>query len=188
MVVVAPEEDPKLAKLVDHVVRVMEPLEVWLFGSPADGRARLDSDYDILVIVPDAALDAWRGEGRDRHASARPPPVECDSMPREERILAFLGMAREDLDAAVVLARTGNHYAAYHVNQATEKVVKALLYMPVWKRAASTAWMAGFGRGSGPVRLPWAAIDQRRPARRGRQSLVGRLRRTVMPVAPPRRS
>ncbi|MCB9674677.1 MAG: HEPN domain-containing protein [Alphaproteobacteria bacterium] len=48
-------------------------------------------------------------------------------MPREERIIAFLDMAREDLDAAEVLARTGNHYAAYHVHQATEKVVKALL-------------------------------------------------------------
>ena len=48
-------------------------------------------------------------------------------MPREERIIAFLDMAREDLDAAEVLARAGNHYAAYHVHQATEKVVKALL-------------------------------------------------------------
>lgn len=48
-------------------------------------------------------------------------------MPREERVIAFLDMAREDLDAAEVLARMGNHYAAYHVHQATEKVVKALL-------------------------------------------------------------
>ncbi|MCB9674676.1 MAG: nucleotidyltransferase domain-containing protein [Alphaproteobacteria bacterium] len=59
MVVVAPEEDPKLRKLVEHVVRVMEPLEVWLFGSRAEGRARPESDYDILVIVPDDALDEW---------------------------------------------------------------------------------------------------------------------------------
>ncbi len=59
MVVVAPEEDPQLAKLVDHLVWEMKPLEVWLFGSRAEGRARPDSDYDILVILLDPALDAW---------------------------------------------------------------------------------------------------------------------------------
>ncbi|MCB9674688.1 MAG: nucleotidyltransferase domain-containing protein [Alphaproteobacteria bacterium] len=37
----------------------MEPLEFWLFGSRAEGRARPESDYDILVIVPDGALDEW---------------------------------------------------------------------------------------------------------------------------------
>ena len=59
MVVVAPEEDPQLAKLVDHVVREMKPLEVWLFGSRAEGRARPSSDYDILVIVRDEDLEHW---------------------------------------------------------------------------------------------------------------------------------
>lgn len=36
-------------------------------------------------------------------------------------------MASADLDAAEVLARIGNHYAAYHVQQAVEKLLKGLL-------------------------------------------------------------
>ena len=59
MVVVAPEEDPKLARLVEHVVEVMRPLQVWLFGSRAEGRARPSSDYDILVVLPDERVEEW---------------------------------------------------------------------------------------------------------------------------------
>ncbi|MEZ4323086.1 MAG: nucleotidyltransferase domain-containing protein [Myxococcota bacterium] len=59
MVALAPEQDPELARLLEHVVAAMEPLEVWLFGSRAEGRARPDSDYDLLVVVPDDALEAW---------------------------------------------------------------------------------------------------------------------------------
>ena len=59
--------DPALDRLLQRIVEVMEPLEVWLFGSRAEGRARPDSDYDLLVVLPDGtpeeALDpvrAWR--------------------------------------------------------------------------------------------------------------------------------
>jgi len=45
----------------------------------------------------------------------------------ERRVAAFLQLAVADLDAAEVLARVGNHYAAYHVHQAIEKIAKALL-------------------------------------------------------------
>lgn len=31
----------------------MGPEEIWLFGSRAEGRARPDSDYDLLVVLPD---------------------------------------------------------------------------------------------------------------------------------------
>jgi predicted nucleotidyltransferase len=60
-------EDPALNRLLARVVEVMNPLEVWLFGSRAEGRARPDSDYDLLVVLPDdvphGAFDpvrAWR--------------------------------------------------------------------------------------------------------------------------------
>jgi predicted nucleotidyltransferase len=56
-----------LDRLVRHVVEVMHPLQVWLFGSRAENRARSTSDYDLLVVMPDgtpaAELDpvrAWR--------------------------------------------------------------------------------------------------------------------------------
>ena len=60
-------DDPALDRLLRHVIEVMDPLEVWLFGSRAEGRARPDSDYDLLVILPDDAphsafdlVRAWR--------------------------------------------------------------------------------------------------------------------------------
>jgi uncharacterized protein len=59
--------DAPLERLVRHVVAVMNPLEVWLFGSRAENRARPTSDYDLLVVMPDGTpeseLDpvrAWR--------------------------------------------------------------------------------------------------------------------------------
>ncbi|MCB9673451.1 MAG: HEPN domain-containing protein [Alphaproteobacteria bacterium] len=50
-------------------------------------------------------------------------------MSTERRCAAFLDLAAADLDAAEVLARVGNQYAAYHVQQAVEKVLKALLLL-----------------------------------------------------------
>lgn len=47
----------------------------------------------------------------------------------ERRAAAFLDLAAADLDAGEVLARVGNHYAAYHVQQAVEKIVKSLLLL-----------------------------------------------------------
>lgn len=59
--------DAPLERLVRRVVEAMNPLEVWLFGSRAENRARPTSDYDLLVVMPDgtpeAELDpvrAWR--------------------------------------------------------------------------------------------------------------------------------
>lgn len=43
--------DAPLERLVRHVVEVMKPLEVWLFGSRAENRARPTSDYDLLVVM-----------------------------------------------------------------------------------------------------------------------------------------
>ena len=57
MDVVTAPSDPALDRLVRRVVEVMEPVQVWLFGSRAEGRARPDSDYDLLVVVPDDASD-----------------------------------------------------------------------------------------------------------------------------------
>jgi predicted nucleotidyltransferase len=39
--------------LLDRIIRACDPFEVWLFGSRARGHARADSDWDLLVVVPD---------------------------------------------------------------------------------------------------------------------------------------
>jgi predicted nucleotidyltransferase len=90
--------DAPLERLMRRVVEVMNPLEVWLFGSRVDGRARATSDYDLLVVMPDgtpeAELDpvrAWR-LGWDVRVTADIVPCtrsefdeekdEIDSLPR----------------------------------------------------------------------------------------------------------
>jgi predicted nucleotidyltransferase len=52
----------RLSKVLARLVERLNPISIWLFGSRAEGRARPDSDYDLLVLVPDgtpaADLDA----------------------------------------------------------------------------------------------------------------------------------
>ena len=41
--------------MVQRLVAAYQPEEVYLFGSRARGEARPDSDYDLLVVVPESA-------------------------------------------------------------------------------------------------------------------------------------
>jgi predicted nucleotidyltransferase len=45
--------DERLARLLEDVVQTHHPLAVYLFGSRAEGRADVTSDYDLLVVLPD---------------------------------------------------------------------------------------------------------------------------------------
>lgn len=45
----------------------------------------------------------------------------------EKRVRAYLELAAKDVEAADLLLAGGNRYSAYHVQQAIEKVTKALL-------------------------------------------------------------
>ena len=55
------ESDTKLRDIVDRLVRAYSPERIHLFGSCARGYAGEDSDFDLLVIVPDDAPPARRG-------------------------------------------------------------------------------------------------------------------------------
>jgi predicted nucleotidyltransferase len=44
-----------LAEIVRRLVAIYEPERVYLFGSRARGDAGPDSDYDLLLVVPDTA-------------------------------------------------------------------------------------------------------------------------------------
>jgi predicted nucleotidyltransferase len=48
-------QDAKLAEIVRRLVDAYQPEEIYLFGSAARGHAGPDSDYDLLLIVPDSA-------------------------------------------------------------------------------------------------------------------------------------
>jgi predicted nucleotidyltransferase len=49
------EMSPALAEVVRRLVAAYEPEQVYLFGSWARGDVGPDSDYDILLVVPDSA-------------------------------------------------------------------------------------------------------------------------------------
>jgi predicted nucleotidyltransferase len=52
--------DPALAGVVRRLVDAYQPERIYLFGSAARGDASSDSDYDLLVVVPDDASPARR--------------------------------------------------------------------------------------------------------------------------------
>src|SRR5690242_2022181 len=56
-----------------------------------------------------------------------PGPGGRGSMSARRRIESFLDLAAADAAAALLLAASQNRYAAYHVQQAVEKLVKAVL-------------------------------------------------------------
>ena len=47
--------DPALARIIRRLVTAYEPEQIFLFGSRARGDAGPDSDYDLLLVVPDQA-------------------------------------------------------------------------------------------------------------------------------------
>lgn len=47
--------DTTLAEVVRRLVEAYRPERIYLFGSVARGDAGPDSDYDIMVVVPDEA-------------------------------------------------------------------------------------------------------------------------------------
>lgn len=67
-------DDLALAEIVRRLVAAYEPERIYLFGSKARGDAGPDSDYDLMVVVPDdappvrrrsrLAYEALRGTGR----------------------------------------------------------------------------------------------------------------------------
>lgn len=49
------ERDPVLREIVRRLVAAYEPERVYLFGSAARGHTNPNSDFDVLLIVPDDA-------------------------------------------------------------------------------------------------------------------------------------
>lgn len=55
------EQDAALADMVKRLVDAFHPLRIYLFGPRARGEIGPDSDYDLMVLVPD---DASPGRAR----------------------------------------------------------------------------------------------------------------------------
>lgn len=48
-------EEAALKAVVRRLVDALRPLRIYLFGSRAEGRARPDSDFDLVVVLDDDA-------------------------------------------------------------------------------------------------------------------------------------
>ena len=53
-------QDPVLAEIVRRLVEVLDPERIYLFGSRARGDAGPDSDYDLMVVVPQLTEPGYR--------------------------------------------------------------------------------------------------------------------------------
>ncbi|MDQ7859175.1 MAG: nucleotidyltransferase domain-containing protein [Armatimonadota bacterium] len=58
------DRDPKLAEVVRRLVDAYQPERIYLFGSVARGESGPDSDYDLLVVVPDGVPQERRDSKR----------------------------------------------------------------------------------------------------------------------------
>lgn len=87
-----------LREVVRRIVASWKPAQIWLFGSRARGAATADSDWDLLVVVPDGVDDeafdpvaAWQ-LGKDSGVRADIIPcrtADFDEDRRTPNTLAF---------------------------------------------------------------------------------------------------
>ncbi len=56
--------DQLLQEIVDCLVEVLEPREIYIFGSQASGKTHKHSDLDLFVVVDDEAGDLHELAGR----------------------------------------------------------------------------------------------------------------------------
>ena len=70
-------DDPVLREIVRRLVGVYHPERIYLFGSTARGDAGADSDYDLMVIVPDEAPQHLR-RGNPGYRALRGTGVAAD--------------------------------------------------------------------------------------------------------------
>jgi hypothetical protein len=70
-------DDPVLSEIVRRLSEVYHPLRIYLFGSAARGDAGPDSDYDLMVILPDEAPQHLR-RGNAGYRALRGTGVAAD--------------------------------------------------------------------------------------------------------------
>ena len=72
--------------LLDQVVSVFHPRRIILFGSRAKGKARADSDYDLVVVLDDDVPNDQLSS-RKRYEAHRGFSSPVDILPCRESVL-----------------------------------------------------------------------------------------------------
>lgn len=78
-----------LPVIVARLVQEFGPLQVILFGSQATGEARLDSDIDLLVVLPQ--VDHKRNTAVAMLRLLRDVPIPVDVVPTDPEEIARRG-------------------------------------------------------------------------------------------------
>ncbi|MGD1856142.1 MAG: nucleotidyltransferase domain-containing protein [Leptolyngbyaceae cyanobacterium] len=73
-----------LSKISNIIVGIVEPVQIILFGSRATGRARADSDYDLIVIEAEPY-----GPGHSRRQQATKLGLELSRLGISTDILMY---------------------------------------------------------------------------------------------------
>lgn len=95
------KRNPVLKEIVRRLVATYQPEKIYLFGSAARGDATPDSDYDLLVIVPDGAKKHRRDPGR-AYRSLHGIPVPADVLVWRKRYFEERLCLRASLSSTVV--------------------------------------------------------------------------------------
>ncbi len=75
--VVPTTTSPVLGEMVRRLVELYRPEKIYLFGSVARGEATADSDYDLMIVVPDTSAPA-RKQNRAGYRALREIGVPRD--------------------------------------------------------------------------------------------------------------
>lgn len=70
-------DDPALFEVVQRIVAAYEPERIYLFGSVARNEAGINSDFDLLVVVPDDA-SLQRRQSRLAYVALRGTGIAAD--------------------------------------------------------------------------------------------------------------
>jgi len=102
--IVLADTDLKLEGVIRRLVEAYQPRRIYLFGSVARGEAGPDSDYDLLVLVPDDAPPAHRSS-RVGYQALRGTGVAADVIVWTEG--AFLRRATVPSSLPAIVVREG---------------------------------------------------------------------------------
>jgi hypothetical protein len=128
--------DPTIQALIAEAEADIDVIGLVVTGSRAVGTVTAESDYDIVFVVTDTALDRYAAQGAPVRGATVVPPIDVADLwhaaPRTLRLEAVvLWMLPAWAEARVLYDRTGE----------TERVLAALRRMPEERaRAEVTGW------------------------------------------------